>query len=140
MKSNPQVNIPELNSPDTVWIQWYNDLKQNFGKKQANSLWVMCWNKRGGKTAKGNTVALRSEMEKHGITIDSTFVGSIKDKISGVGDIFDDLFAGTKIFIFASGGLVLLFVGSIVYRNATTGDVNRILGAVISKNPNALKK
>ena len=136
MKADPRTNIPDMNSMDIVWIQWFDDLKSNYGSKVAKSLWVMCWNKRGGKGAKANTTTLREKMDGNGIEIDSSFLGSVKDTtintVNSITGYVGDIFSGTKTVLWVTCGVVVLFLGSIVYRNVKTGDATKILGAAIA--------
>lgn len=103
----------------------------------------MCWNKRGGKSSKANTSTLRDKMEEKGIEIDASFFGSIKDTttdaVSGVVGYVGDIFGGAKTVLWVTCGVLVLFLGSVVYRNIKTGEVSKGLVAGLTRNPSALK-
>jgi hypothetical protein len=109
-KVDPIANIPQYNSGFEEWINWYDALKQNFGKKNAKQLWIKAWKIRGN--SKANTNELRTYMAKHDITIDKTTWDSVIDTAVNATDIFGDTFTvgrylGIGVAIIIVGGLGL---------------------------------
>jgi hypothetical protein len=101
-------SIPSYNAKFEEWIQWHKDLKSNFGKKIANSLWMKAWKIRGNSSA--NTNELRSYMEKQGIKFDKSAWDSVVDAGDTVTDAFGTAFQVTK---FVGIGLAVIVVGGL---------------------------
>ena len=101
-------SIPSYNAKFEEWIQWHKDLKSNFGKKIANSLWMKAWKIRGNSSA--NTNELRSYMEKQGIKFDKSAWDSVVDAGDNITDAFGTAFQVTK---FVGIGLAVIVVGGI---------------------------
>lgn len=116
MKTDITKSIPTVNSKSEAWIQWHKDLKSNFGKKTANSLFVKAWSIRGNPTA--NTSDLREYLEKQGIKIDKSAYDSLVDTGSGVTDFFGDIFHFSKVGGMVMGAIVIGGVGMIIYNLA----------------------
>lgn len=105
MAKDPSKNIPNSRSPAEAWIQWHRDLKRTFGRRQANSIWVYAWSKRGGINSPANTRNLRNYMSGEGVDVSRT-------SLSGVGDSLSNF--GSGIFSFFKWGLIIpIAVGSI---------------------------
>jgi hypothetical protein len=116
VKTDPVRTIPTKNSNFEEWIAWHKALKQNFGKKQANILWVKAWSLRGSSSA--NTNDLRQYLEKSKIKIDNSAWDKIVD--SGV-DITDALGDWFKVGKFAGYAILFIVIGGagmIVYNVA----------------------
>ena len=101
-------SIPSYNAKFEEWIQWHKDLKSNFGKKIANSLWMKAWKIRGNSSA--NTNELRSYMEKQGIKFDKSAWDSVVDAGDNITDAFGTAFQVTK---FVGIGLAVIVVGGL---------------------------
>jgi len=101
-------SIPSYNAKFEEWIQWHKDLKSNFGKKIANSLWMKAWKIRGNSSA--NTNELRSYMEKQGIKFDKSAWDSVVDMGDNITDAFGTAFQVTK---FVGIGLAVIVVGGV---------------------------
>lgn len=116
MKANVTQNIPTISSPPEQWVQWHKDLKNYFGKKEANSLFLKAWTIRGN--SKANTSDLRTYLKDNGIKISESSWDSVVDLGVGVGDVFGDFMKISKYAGIAMGGIVLIGVGMIVYNIA----------------------
>ncbi len=111
MKVNPTTNIPSKSSTDGVWIQWHKELKSNFGKKVANSLWSKAWTKRGSDSANTNT--LRSYMEDNGVKVETSTVAALIDSgydiLDNIGDVFTmGKYVSIAVIIIILGGAAML--------------------------------
>lgn len=109
-KTDPISSIPQYNSGFEAWINWYDSLKQNFGKKQAKSLWIKAWKIRGNSSA--NTNELRTYMKKQGVSIDKSAWDSAVDTAVSAGDFFGDVagvgkYVGIGVAVIVVGGLGL---------------------------------
>jgi hypothetical protein len=109
---NPVQNIPNRSSASDHWIEWYKSLKGNFGKKQANMIFVKAWGLRGGAGSDASTVELREYMKSNGVTLDTTSIESIQDTVSGGLDSIGDFFTmgkwvGISLIVIVVGGLGL---------------------------------
>jgi hypothetical protein len=107
---NPILNEPSVTSSDSEWIQWHKDLKNVFGKKEANSLFVAYWAKRSGTTFKANTNELRSYAKSQGIKVEGQLLSGVLDSaydvVDGLGDVL-------KVGKYAAIGLGLVLVVAI---------------------------
>ena len=108
MKTNPVTNIPTYNAPTESWISWHESLKDNFGKKIANQLWLKAWLIRGN--SKANTVDLRKYLDKNGIKISESAWDKIADTGSETLDFFGNAFRMGRYAGMAVGGALLLIV------------------------------
>ena len=115
-KIDPVSAIPQYNSGFEEWISWYDSLKQNFGKKQANALWVKAWKIRGNSSA--NTNELRSYMKKHGVTIDKSSWDSIVDTTVAAGDFFGTTIGVSRFLGITLGVIVVGGLGLAIYNLA----------------------
>lgn len=111
MKADVTRAIPPFGAQSEQWIQFHKDLKSNFGKRVANSLWVKAWSIRGN--SKANTGDLRSHLEDNGIKIDKSKWDSIVDMGGDFSDTIGDIFTTTKwvgigLSIIIVGGLAML--------------------------------
>lgn len=105
---DPTLNIPKKASSSTAWIQWHKDLTSVFGKKKANSLFVLAWEKRGNNDA--NDSELRRYLDDQGIEIKSNILATATDKALDAFDFVGDFFTMGK---YASIGLTVILVGGI---------------------------
>ena len=103
-KTDPTNSIPSASSNSAAWIEWHKVLKENYGKKIANQLWLKAWNLRGSTSVSDN--ALREYMKKNGIEIPATWGQKISD--AGVGVVDEAL------GIFHMGHTALVVVGVVV--------------------------
>ncbi len=126
MKSDPTSNIPTVSSNSDTWIQWHKDLKSNFGKKVANSLFIKAWSIRGNSAA--NTSDLRTYLSKNGITISTSAWDSVVDAGSSAADFFGDIFSVGKYTGMAIIGIAVVGIGMVVYNVGK--DPIKALGAV----------
>lgn len=106
IKANPVKTIPTRSSKSEEWIAWHKALKQNFGRKQANILWVKAWSLRG--TSSANTNDLREYLSKQGVVIDKSSWDSIVDSGADVGDFLGNFAKAGQI---ASIAIVAIIIG-----------------------------
>lgn len=115
-KVDPTTNIPTRSSAGSAWIQWYTDLKDNFGKKQANALFLKAWQKRG--TSDANTHELRELLKKNGVDLEKGALSSLYDTGAGVIDDIGGFLQMGKYAVYAVGGIAILGLGMVVYNVA----------------------
>lgn len=108
MKIDPSKNIPTASSKSEEWVQWHKDLKKIFGRKKANSIWVIAWAKRGGINSPANTNALSSYMKGEGVDIQRTTWEEIGESISDIGSGIFTIWKWGAIIGMTIVGLVLL--------------------------------
>ncbi len=108
MKIDPSKNIPTASSKTEEWVQWHKDLKKIFGRKKANSIWVIAWAKRGGINSPANTNALSSYMKGEGVDIQRTTWEEIGESISDIGSGIFTIWKWGAIIGMTIVGLVLL--------------------------------
>lgn len=101
-------SIPDFGDKSEKWITFHEDLKSNFGKKTANSIWVKAWALRGNPDA--NNGDLRDYLEKNNIKIDKSNWDSVADFGSDVTDFFGDAF---KVAKWVGIGFAVILVGGI---------------------------
>ncbi len=124
MKADPTTNIPGYNAKSESWIEWHKELKSNFGKKIANSLFLKAWGIRGNSSA--NTLDLRQYLKTNGITISESAWDSVIDAGSDVSDFFGDIFsigktAGIVIGVIVLGGAAMLVFNIVRNPGKTVG-------------------
>jgi len=119
MKIDPSKNIPTASSNAEEWIQWHKDLKKMFGKKKANSIWILAWSKRGGQDSPANTNMLSKYIEPEGIDVTRT-------SLEQIGESFTEVVSG--IFTFGK----ILIIGGL----ATAGIILILILRALLKNPN----
>ncbi len=97
-KLDPSLLIPDKKWNANQWVDLYENLVDYFGsKKEARTLWLSAWTKRGSSDA--NTAELRHKMKENGIDIPSNSIGgSILDAGNSYKDIVGNVFSiGGKI-------------------------------------------
>ncbi len=108
---NPTQNMPTTKTSTEEWVSWHQELKNRYGTKTANQLWVTAW-RRFGNNSK-NTSNLRSYLKGNGLTIEESAWDSLVDAGDSVSDFFGDIFtvgkyAGIAIAVIAIGGAGML--------------------------------
>ncbi len=116
IKVDPITIIPNQQSAGSDWIEWHKTLTSNFGKKQANALFLKAWNRRKGSNASTN--ALRTYMAKQGIELEKSVGQQLTDSAYDWADSWADIFKFGKIttFVVVGGGLAL--TGLLIYNIA----------------------
>ncbi len=64
--------LPSVNSTDAQWVSWYEILRDEVGKKNANNLFLRAWEQRkneGLLGSKANTSYLRNFLSEKGIEL-----------------------------------------------------------------------
>ena len=116
-------NIPKRSSSDQVWIQWYDALRKEFGRKKANQLLVANWDAVDGDSSNANTTTLRKHLERYGIDVDGGVIGGVKDWALGVGGYFGDIFNASKIIGIGLASVVAISMGILIFQIATRKSV-----------------
>lgn len=106
-KTDP-TSIPQLNATSDVWINWHKVLKNNFGKKEANTLWIKAWYRRKGPNSSTNE--LRTYMHGQGIDIEKSYGESVMDSAFSFVDFFGDYLTLGK---YVGIGLTVIIVGGL---------------------------
>lgn len=104
MSSKACLIIPTSQSSYSTWIEWHKSLKGCVGKKQANQLWMMNYD----KEMPGDTIEVREYMSSQGVDLDRSVLERGADFGSGVLNYFGgvlDFTSGLTII------LVLIIVG-----------------------------
>ena len=101
------MNIPNKSSQGSDWKQWHEVLKSNFGKKEANALFLKAWRKQGD-TSTANTHELREYLGKTGIDIEKGILSSAYDTGAGVVDNIGSILNVGKYVVYA---IVFVAVG-----------------------------
>lgn len=130
MANNPSQNIPTSRSSPSEWIVWHKSLKQMFGKKEANKIWLYAWSKRGGIDNDANTNELSNYLEKNGIDIERSTLDSIGE---GISDFSSGVFTFGKWMILIPlgiAGVVMIFILIQLFRNP-----NKTIGTAIALAP-----
>ena len=105
-------NIPTRNTSDQAWIQWYDALRKEFGRKKANQLFIANWDAQAGNSSQANTSTLRKHMQKFGIDVDGGVIGGLQDFGLSAYNYFGDIFTVSK---FIGLGLAIVVAGSFAY-------------------------
>lgn len=108
MKADPTVDIPTVSSKADAWQQWHSELISNFGRKEANSLFLKAWSRRGNSSA--NTLTLRTYLKGYGINLDESAWDKVVDTGGSVIDFFGDTF---KVGKYVGIGLAVIVVGGL---------------------------
>mgnify|MGYP001590210215 CR=1 FL=1 len=116
-KTSPILNIPNKSSEGSAWIQWHKVLKSNFGKKEANALFLKAWRMQGD-TYKANTNELREYLGKNGIDIEKNILSSIYDTGDDILDSIGGLLNIGKYAAIAVGVIVIGGLAMAVYNIA----------------------
>ncbi len=113
----PDKTVPNKSSQDTAWMDWYDSLKSNFGRKKANELFLSAWKVRSDKAA--NTSNLRSHLEdKGGLKVSGDFLDSVVDLGGGFGDYFGDIFVAGKWISIGLAAVTAAGIGLLIFNIA----------------------
>lgn len=110
MALDPSKNIPTATSNDDQWIIWHKQLRRLFGKKQANSIWLFAWSKRGGLDTKANTRKLSNYLEKFGIDVERSTLDSIGEGFADAAEGFASTAKWFVIIPLGVAGIVLIAI------------------------------
>ena len=130
MANNPSINIPTSRSSDQEWILWHKSLKQMFGKKEANKIFLFAWSKRGGVDIPANTRELSNYLEKNGIDVERSTLDNISEGVMDFGSGI--LSVGKWIIIIPLGiaGIILIAILIQLFRNP-----NKTVGTAMMFTP-----
>lgn len=104
MSSKQCLIIPTIDSSVPQWIEWHKSLKKCVGKKNANMLFVMNYDKVGY----GSNLELREYMRSQGVDLETNALERMQDFSKGVYDWFGgavDFTSGISMLI------ILIIVG-----------------------------
>lgn len=126
MALNPRLTPPNKNADANQWINWYDQLESNFGKKDAATAFTTRWSIVKSDLANDNT--LRTYMAKQGIEIKAGgLFGSLEDTtknlLGGVGDFLKLGMIGAYVISF----ILLVFVLLVVWRLAKPEAVGTVI-------------
>jgi hypothetical protein len=108
---NPAEAIPTKTSKGEEWKAWYLELKNRYGKKNANTIFTKAWSKRGSDSAITND--LDETLKKNGVNIQRGLVASIQEGAYDIADTIGDVFSmGKYVWI---GGLVMVGVPVFIF-------------------------
>lgn len=114
--ANPIKSIPVAGSSGAEWKLWHQVMKNRFGKKSANVLWLKFWRKTGTEAA--NTNDLREYLEDQGIKIDAGVFSKIYDTGADVADFYGGIMNMGKYTAYALIGITVIGVGMIIFNIA----------------------
>lgn len=114
-KTDP-TQIPTSGSSSATWVEWHKTLVDNFGKKEANQLWLKAWNLRGSTSTSDNT--LREYMKKQGISLPATWGQKIDDAGVGVLDSALGMMHMGRVMGLIVAGVVLVPVALLLFNIA----------------------
>lgn len=105
MNKTACLNIPGVNSSAAQWVTWHKALKSCVGKKNANQLFVMQYDKVGYDS----TTELRTYMKTQGVDLDKDVADRLVDWGGRTYDWFGGMFEfGTGISMI----IILMVVGA----------------------------
>lgn len=113
------LNIPKSTDTDTVWMNWYDNLRKKLGARKADTLFVNAWNATKAGDSAANTVELRNYMRRFGLEITAGFFGKIADFGSSVKGYVGDIATAYKWYIIGMGGILVVSIGGFIYAFAT---------------------
>lgn len=115
-KVNPLNNIPNKKSNGDEWQLWHTILKDNFGKKQANAIFLKAWKKQSVSNA--STIDLRAYLSKNGINLEKGMFESAQDAGSDLLGNLGDLLQVGKYVVYGVVGITVVGLGMIVFNVA----------------------
>ena len=119
-------SLPKKNDIDSLWLNWFDNLKSDVGIKNARFLWLRWWNEL--KPTQANTGTLRSEMSKNGIEIQpDTLQGYIADTVSDFGGFVKGAFTGVGLVVTVSTIMAITFTGLALYNLSKDDDMKAFL-------------
>lgn len=116
--ADPTKIIPTKQSSSQAWIQWHKAMKNRYGKKQANTLFVKAWDMRGGAGSSASTNELREYMKDNDVVLDTTTIENIVDTTSTGLDALGDVFTTGKYLFLGLGVIVVGGLAMLVYNVA----------------------
>lgn len=115
--TSPDENVPTKTSRGDDWMNWYDSLKTNFGRKKANELFVKAWRYRGSTSA--NTSALRDHLEKEGgLKVQGSTLDDLVDMGGDVADFFGDIFVAGKWISIGLATVTAVGLGLLIFNIA----------------------
>lgn len=123
-------NIPTRQSDDIVWVNWYKDLRKTLSVRQANSIFAMAWSAQDAGNSDANTSALRLEMQKYGIDIESNVLGMFADFGNKTAGYFGDIFTYYKWISLGLGTVFAVSLGVFFWQLGTKSEVRREVGEI----------
>jgi hypothetical protein len=118
-------NIPSSSQSDTVWINWYKDLRGALGSKKANDIFSRAWSGLAMDDSAANTAHLRETMGKYGIDISGGVLGESLDFARKVGGQVEDLFTVSKWLSIGLATVVVVSIGGLIWQVAFKSSVRK---------------
>tara|TARA_R110001592_G_scaffold20489_15_gene83102 strand:- start:841 stop:1293 length:453 start_codon:yes stop_codon:yes gene_type:complete len=128
MSKEACLTIPTNSSSYATWIEWHKSLKKCVGKKNANQLWMMNYD----KETPGDSVEVRSYMKKQGVDLDRNALERLTDWGGGVYNWFGgavDFTSGLTIAILA---IIVGGAGLMIFNIVKTPEGSKRLAAGIA--------
>src|SRR3989304_7825161 len=116
--TDPTKTIPNRQSSSASWIKWHETMKSRYGKKEANTLFLKAWDKRGGAGSSASTNELREYMKDNDVVLDTTTLESITDTASKGLDGIGDFFTMGKYVAIAVGVIIVGGLGMLIFNIA----------------------
>ena len=114
------LSVPSKASSNQKWIEWHKALKNTFGRKKANTIFIDNWEKRGNVNIINND--MQDYFRKQGVNLDKTFANQIIDFPEDVFDTIGNIFTMGKYAAIAVGVVILVPVGILLYNVAKSPD------------------
>ena len=128
--AGPCANIPGDRSSISSWIAWHKNLKGCVGKKYANELFLMAWDREGLAT----TIELRAYMSKNGVDMDKTALNRITDFGSGVYNYFGGIVDFSSYMAMGVAIIVIGGLGMMVFNLTSTKEGSaRVASAIATR-------
>ena len=104
------LNLPVKDSSFSSWIEWHKALKGCVGKKNANQLWLMQYD----KEMPGDSVEVRTYMKNQGVDLDrdvlerlTDFGGGVYNWVGGTLDFSSGIAMIVVVLIVGGAGMML---------------------------------
>ena len=108
--TNICLNLPVKDSSYSSWIEWHKALKGCVGKKNANQLWLMQYD----KESPGDSVEVRTYMKNQGVDLDrdvlerlTDFGGGVYNWVGGAFDFSSGIAMIVIVIIVGGAGMML---------------------------------
>lgn len=132
---NPSQNIPTKSSDFSAWIQWHTELKNRYGLKNANAIFMAAWVKRQPTAFTTYTDPigrhnLITYLKDNGIKLDENGIDLLTDFTYSVSDTISSAFTFGKVATYLIFGIIIIFAIIILW--AFAKNPNAAIGAATS--------
>lgn len=120
-------NVPNQSSTSYQWMDWYENLKDRFGKKLADSYFKQNWAKRG------NINVVNEEMQNYfekevGLRLEQTMANEISGFSYDIGDTIADAMTMAKWSAIVVGGIIVVPIAIVLINVALSP--NKTISAI----------